>query len=482
MKLLFVSPELAPLIQQGGLGEGLSGLAKTFVRRGHQVTVALPRFAKGEPEGLTLQEHTPITLRDSPSDTLIDVKIYETRLDPGIRVMLFDVPGFHDKLGIWGTETEDNTDNARRFAIFSRAVVEHICLRHRDGDAYEIVHAHDWPVAMVPYLLREHRGEMPALRTVTTIHNLIFQGIFPANAIDHFELDARHLSPDRLGFYDRMNFQKGGIVSADAVTTVSPTYAKEITAAKNGELLDADLRARGRALVGIVNGIDTTLWNPKGDPFLDATYDADDASNKSRCKKSLLDEIGIAITDRPLVVSLGRVAIQKGSDVLAQALGEIAASGADVVIAGTGETERIDALREATSRVPDHAKYLGFVDDRMAHRLVAAADILAMPSRFEPCGVVQLFAQRYGALPVVHRTGGLADTVIDGSIAVASGIAFDGLTPQNISRAIARAIEIVKSEAWPTMRARIMRINVSWTRAAAHYEQLYRAIQTTRLG
>jgi starch synthase len=480
MDLLFVSPELDPFIKVGGIADGIAALARELGGFGHRVTVALPRFARVALPPCAAPP--PVALPGARVELAA-----HGGLPGGVEVLLFEVPGDHERLGVYGDDVSDALDNVGRWALFTRAVVALVAARARAGAPFDVVHGHDWPAAMVPYLLREGRGAgvvAPRPRIALTVHNLAHQGIFPREALALFGLGPEHFASDRLEFYGRINLLKGGILAADIVTTVSPTYAREILTPEHGELLEGVLGARAGDLRGILNGVDDAVWDPGRDPALPARYDAADPGPKAECKRALLGELGLGVDDagveRPLVVSLGRVVEQKGSDLLATALPALVRAGATVIAAGAGEPAFTRALEAAAAGAPGRAAYLGWVTEAVAHRLIAAADLVAMPSRYEPCGLVQLYAQRYGALPVVRRTGGLADTVIDADVSPeeGTGFLFEEATADALVGAVARAMAAMRSPRRDELRRRVMRLELGFRPVAVRYERLYRELLT----
>lgn len=520
MDILFVATELAPMIKVGGLADVASALSKALRLLGHKVTIALPRFPAIEQGGLMLARRlTPLMLpphasgargggaplpsagsvpgrgsRDAEGPRT-EVTLFDGRLGSGVELLLLDIQtpdaagapaqGLYNRPGIYGENSEDYPDNARRFGLFSRAVVEVVRQRARAGAPFDIVHVHDWPSAMIPYLIREQGAELARTRTVLTIHNLAHQGVFPAEALTELGLGKEHFGTDRLEFYGHINFLKGGILAADALATVSTTYAREIITPEFGERLEGVLGTRREKISGIINGIDYAVWNPMTDPALPARYDAEDTSNKGRCKSALLAELGLSIQpDRPLIVSLGRIVHQKGSDLLAAALPKILKSDVNVVIAGAGDEALEGKLRAAVAKHKDRAVYLGAVSEPVAHRLFAAADIVVVPSRYEPCGLVQLYAQRYGALPVATATGGLCDTIVDvdAALETGTGFLFDKPTATALVGAVQRALAAMEHPRWAALRRRVMRLDLGWDRPARRYAQLYRAIVAEERG
>jgi starch synthase len=478
MDILFAASELAPMIKVGGLAEVVASLSKALRLLGHKVTVALPRYKALESSGLMMaRKLTPMVL-DAGSASPVEVTLYDGRLGTGVELVVLDVPGFADRPGIYGEEGRDYEDNGRRFALFSRAVVELVRQRARAGAPFDVVHAHDWPTAPVPYLLRE-QSPVGSTRSVLTIHNLAHQGLFPRDVLRHLGLTEEHFRPDRLEFYGQVSFLKGGILSADALTTVSTTYATEILTPKQGERLDGVLRTRAARLTGIVNGIDYAVWNPMTDPAIIARYDAEDTANKGRCKSALLQELGLEIRpERPLLVSVGRVVNQKGSDLLASALPKLLKNDIAVVIAGEGDRELMAKIEAAVAKAPERAKYLGLVSEAAVHRLMAAADLVLVPSRYEPCGLVQLYALRYGAAPVAARTGGLIDTIVDldAELETGTGFLFDKPTATALVGGVQRALSALTSPRWSAVRRRIMRLELGWDRPARRYMQVYRQL------
>jgi starch synthase len=488
MEILFVASELAPMVKVGGLADVVAALSKALRLLGHRVTIALPRYPGVEAGGLMLARRlTPLVLADDPARGIpgAEVTAYDGRLGSGVDLLMLDVPGLYDRPGIYGEGGVDYTDNDRRFGVFCRAVAEIVRQRAEAGAPFDIVHAHDWPAALVPYLLRhaaQTAGTPPLARTpartVLTIHNLAHQGLFPREALGYAGLGPEHFHVDRIEFYGRVSFLKAGILAADQLTTVSTTYAREILTPEMGERLDGVLRLREKDLVGIINGIDYAVYNPMTDPALLARYDADDPANKGRCKTALLQELGLEIqTDRPLLVSVGRVVPQKGSDLLAAALPKILKADVAVAIAGTGDPALVSKLQGAVAKTSERAVFLGAAPEPIIHRLLAAADVVLVPSRYEPCGLVQLYAQRYGAVPVACRTGGLCDTIVDcdAALETGSGFLFDKPTAASLVGGVQRALGAMTSPRWGALRRRVMRLDLGWDRPARRYASVYRA-------
>jgi starch synthase len=481
MDILFVASELAPMVKVGGLADVVAALSKAVRLLGHKVTIALPRYPGIEAGGLMLARRlTPVML---PADAALgvaaaEVTVFDGRLGSGVELLVLDAPGLFDRAGIYGEDGVDYPDNAHRFGLFCRAVAEVVRQRAASGVPFDIVHAHDWPAALVPYLIRQRHAEMSRTRTVLTLHNLSHQGLFPREALAHAGLGPEHFAMDRLEFYGKISFLKAGILTADQITTVSTTYAREILTPELGERLDGVLRQREKDLTGIVNGIDYAVYNPMTDPALAARYDADDPGNKGRCKAALLQELGLEIRpERPLLVSIGRVVAQKGSDLLAAALPKILKADVAAVVAGTGDPLLVTKLGAAVAKTPERALYLGAAPEAIIHRLLAAADVVLVPSRYEPCGLVQLYAQRYGAVPVACRTGGLSDTIVDcdAALETGTGFLFDKATATALIGGTQRALAAMTSPRWSALRRRVMRLDLGWDRPARRYATVYRA-------
>ena len=479
MRLLVIVPAVAPLVRDGGVAEGILALSRALARMGCQVTVAVPASP-----ALDLAAVRWSADFAAPAGSAARLRYGE--LGNGARVLLIatGAPAPRGNPGgagdAWGCDTDDRA-TAEHFARFCQAVVAHVDASAAAGAPYAVVHAHDWPGAPALHLLASRRAPAPA--TVLTIHNLVFQGIYPREAGRHLgpsvEGDA-HAALDSGG---KLNFLRAGIVSADLVLTVSPTYAREIVRPGLGEGLHAELAARGPTLRGLANGIDDALWDPARDPHLAARYDAGDPSGKRACKAALLAELGLAGRgEAPLAVSLGRIDAQKGSDVLAEALGPLAANDVTTLVAGSGDADLARGLERAAREAGPRARYLGYVPEPLAHRLIAAADVVLLPSRFEPCGIVQMYAQRYGALPVARRTGGLGDTIVDCDVdpARGTGILFGPLGAGAVVDATLRGIAARRAPSWPEVEQRLLRLPLGWGRAAMHHRMLYDDLATKR--
>jgi starch synthase len=473
MEILFVASEVAPWSKTGGLGDVAAALPRALAARGHEVAVVSPRYGSIDPRaaGFTRREGllrirgeaaTAWVRRGKPSFWLVE----HPRL-------------FGSRPGLYGEGGRDYPDNAERFTFLSRAA---LALPGAAGLRPRVVHANDWQTGLLPYLLRHEHGADPHLagaRTVFTIHNLAYQGVFPKTVVPHLGLpwDAFHV--DAMEFYDQLGFLKAGLVFADALTTVSPTYAREIRTREGGNGLDPLLRDRAADLHGILNGIDATEWDPATDPHLPAHFTARALAGKARCKAALQREVGLPVRpDAPLAAMVSRLADQKGVDLLVAALPELLARDVQLVMLGSGEARYEQALAQAAAeRRGQMVVRLGF-DEGLAHRIEAGADVFLMPSRYEPCGLNQLYSLRYGTVPVVRAVGGLEDTVEDyDGWNAGTGFKFRDYTPAALSLAVRRALDVHRDRrAWRGLQARGMAEDFSWDRSAASYEALYRRL------
>lgn len=473
MEILFVSTELAPYAKVGGLADVAQALPKALRSLGHKVTMLLPRYPGFEEGGLSLARRlTPIVCELGGKK--VSMTVYDGRLPSQIDLILVDVEGFYSRNAIYGEKGEDYPDNAERFAALSIAAGEIAKLRADEGRPFDVIHANDWPTALAP--LHAKRAGF-AGKTVLTIHNIAHQGIFPKDALPKTGLTWDDFTPSCAEFYGSVNLLKAGILAADVVTTVSDTYANEIRTEAGGHRLDGVVREKG-ALVGILNGIDYSIWNPATDSVLAGRFDGEDQSNKARCKGALQKELGLPLdVDAPLVISVGRLDNQKGSDLVAEMLPKLLrGTNAQVVLAGDGEPALVAAYKAAVEASDGRAVFAQAASEALVHRIFAAGDIALVPSRFEPCGLVQMYAQRYGALPVAHRTGGIVDTVVDcdAHLETGTGFLFEEATASALLGATERALSAMRSPAWRNLVRRVMRLDRAWERAARKYEQVYK--------
>jgi starch synthase len=484
MEILFASTELAPFVKVGGLADVAAALPKALRALGHRVTVVLPRYPLLESSGLLLARRlTP--LKFTLGDKSFEATLYDARLASQVDLLVVDLPGLLDRDGVYGERGVDYPDNALRFAAFSRAVAEIALARGIAGQPVDVVHCHDWPTALVPTYLQALARNTEALastRTVLTLHNVAHQGVFASEVFPSLGLPAASFTVEGLEFYGKLNFLKQGIIAADRLTTVSPTYAREIQKAgvegRGGHGLEGVLASKSRPIVGILNGVDAGVWNPAVDPALAARYDAEDHTPRARCRGALQKELGLPLdAAAPIIGSVGRLVHQKGSDLVAAVLPRILRhTEAQVVICGDGDEALVAKLEAAVQKSHGRAVFVRAAAEPVVHRLYAAADLVLVPSRFEPCGLVQMYAQRYGALPVARATGGLVDTVVDcdTGLETGTGFLFQEDDHAALLAAIERGIAARAHARWPSLVRRVMRLDRGWERPARQYEQLFR--------
>jgi starch synthase len=472
--VLLIGSEAQPFAKTGGLADVLGALPSALQRLGWDATVALPRY-RGVSAG-ALVDAFPVTVGGYTRDA----GFYEAPLADGARALLVDCPDLYDRPGLYTIDNTDYPDNARRFAFLTRAALEYA---GRRPAAPSLVHAHDWQAALAPVYLRTLYASHPVLGgtpSVLTIHNLAYQGLFEPGWLPRLDLGWDQFAVNRLEYYGRISFLKGGIADARVVTTVSRRYAEEIQTPAYGFGFDGILRARAADLVGILNGIDTREWDPARDSFLPKAFDSGDLSGKRDAKIAVLGRYGLAADEaalkRPLIGMVSRMVDQKGFDLIAATLDDLTALDASFVILGTGEPRYQEMWRAAAARHPDRiGARIGF-DESLAHLIEAGADIFLMPSRFEPCGLNQMYSMRYGTVPVVHGVGGLADTVVDYSPRSkrSTGFVLASYTPPALLEALNRAFTVFRDpRKWQAVQAAGMRQDFSWDRSAQEYVKIY---------
>src|SRR5262245_1750982 len=430
LRILVMASEVDPFAKTGGLADVASALPTALQALGHDVRILMPKYrgveaAHGEP----LRPVVP-PFRVPLGDREIEGTLHEGRTASGVPVYFLAQEHYYDREGLYGTGDGDYWDNCERFTFFCRGGLEAIARLGESGAGAwrpQVVHANDWETGLVPVYLRTLYRDDPrlsALATLFTIHNLAYQGVFWHYDVPMTGLGWDLFTPAGIEFYGKLNFLKGGLVFSDLLTTVSQTYAREMRTAAFGNGLEGVLEERSHDLHGVVNGIDYALWNPGKDPLIPDTYSADDPSGKAACAAGLRAELGLEAGPGPLIGMVTRLAEQKGLDLVLEALPGILAAGARVALLGSGDATLEAAFTAAARQHPRHvAVHIGY-DAGLAHRLYAGADCFLMPSRYEPCGLGQLIALRYGAAPVVRRTGGLADTVTEFDPARRSGTGF----------------------------------------------------------
>ena len=487
LNICMVSSEVMPLAKTGGLADVVGSLAIEFARLGHDVQVILPLYQQiardyrmtdyvwlsvptaGGLIETSIQEISCPTLRVTGSGRL---RVLAVRHDS-----FFFRPGLYQEAGL------DYPDNLARFAFFCRAVMELLVQFSETGEwQADLLHLHDWQAALCAVYLQtlyHSKASLGTLASVLTIHNLGYQGLFPEEQFSLTGLSPNLYTPAALEFYGRVNLLKGGLVFADLLTTVSPTYSQEIQTSEYGCGLEGVIGGRNHVLHGIVNGIDAELWNPAQDPYLPAPYTPFDMSGKARCKKSLQRELGLHPLKGPLLGVIARLTSQKGIDLLIEILPELMELDVQVVILGTGEMRYEQQIRELMESYPGRIAMRNVFDERLAHRIEAGADMFIMPSRYEPCGLSQLYSLRYGTVPIVRKTGGLADTVVNYTPRAfkgsrATGFSFTDSCGASLLTCLLLALSVYKKKAdWQRIVKAGMVQDLSWNRSAAIYVQLF---------
>jgi len=483
MRLLFATAEVSPIAKTGGLGDVCGSLPKALAKLGHEVAVFMPFHRQAREwfaqSGAPLEPALPTT--QIPWANWAAEATYLRSTLPGSDLPLYLVANDHffDRVQIYAPRADGYDDAIERFAFFCRAVIEGCELL---GIAPDILHAHDWHTALLPvYLHSGLRGSGPFrnTRSVFTIHNLNYQGIGRATQFASLGLHSRYWAPDGVEHYGEVNLMKGGIIFADQVTTVSPNYAREIQLPAYGAGLDGVVRSLSFKLTGILNGIDVERWNPADDPDLPSHYDGDRLNGKALCKRALLREAKLRLRPKtPLLCFISRLVDQKGVDLLVPVLGRMLRAGAYAVVLGSGEARYERALAQIGAENEERCRvWIGF-DDALSHRIYAGADMLLMPSIYEPCGLNQMYALRYGTLPVVRLTGGLVDTVVpfDGTNEEeADGFGFSATGSEELyTAAWLGMLNYRDSRVWRRLQRNAMAADFSWDRSAGEYELVYR--------
>jgi len=480
MRILFVASEGLPFSKTGGLADVAEALPKALVAAGHEVGVVLPRYRGTKASAVVLPSlSVPI------GDRLRFLAVVDGAMVAGVCYYFVDDPEYFDREQLYGVQGKDYPDNAERFAEFSRAAIElakHVWLP-------DVIHCHDWQTGLVPVLLRTLYAADPLLRSVPvvfTVHNMGYHGLFPREILGRLGLPESLFHMEALEFYGRVNFLKGGLVFSDYLTTVSRKYAEEIQTPEYGHGLDGVIRKRADRLRGILNGVDYSVWSPEEDTFIAAQYSAKELSGKRLCKKDLLEQFKLPVKDlaRPVVGIVSRFADQKGFDLIAQVARELLEENLAMVALGTGEPKHEELFRELAARFPEKVGVKVGFDNALAHKIEAGADMFLMPSRYEPCGLNQIYSLRYGTVPVVRATGGLDDTIepFDPATGRGTGFKFEAYDGRTLLACLRQALAVYRDEkAWRKLQANGMAEDFSWKVSAAEYVRLYDAARKTRI-
>ena len=479
MHIAFAASECVPFSKTGGLADVVGALPRALAALGHKVSVYTPLYRN------TKLENPRIAVRSITvpfDDQYRFCSIVDGGVHHGVQFYFVDYPAYFDRDALYGTPIGDYHDNAERFALFCRAVLE----ASKILGVPDIFHCHDWQSALIPVLLRTLYGEDPAferVNSVFTIHNMGYQGLFPAEILPLLMLPWDLFTLTKMEFYGKVNFLKGALVYADFITTVSRRYSLEIQTAEYGFGLEGVLRARSGTVAGILNGVDYSEWNPEIDRYTAAHYSALDLSNKAKDKADLLREYGLADSPLPVIGIVSRFASQKGFDLIQQVGDRMAREDAIYVVLGSGDKTYEDLLRRLNKQYPAKFAVRVAYDNALAHRIEAGADMFLMPSRYEPCGLNQIYSLRYGTVPIVRATGGLDDTIEnwDPVSRKGTGFKFADYVGEEMLATIKIALEVFKDKAaWQQLMRNGMARDFSWNTSAKEYVRVYEKTRQVR--
>ena len=476
MKIVHAASEFFPYAKTGGLADAVASLSGTLADNGHEVSAFLPgyRFALEHKDAAKAERVLRLKIEMGDQFLSGDVRMFSPKKN--LKIYLVCREEFFDRRNPYGTGERDYEDNADRFIFFCKGVVETLRLADLSAD---VVHSHDWQGALLPMLVRdaERRHDVTlAVKTVFTIHNIAYQGLFPRTVFARTNLPEDLNNMDGLEYYEQTNLLKGGILFADRVTTVSPQYAKEIQTPEFGNGLDGVVQTREDDIVGLLNGVDMAVWNPATDALLPARYSAANLAGKAACRAELLKKCGFTANYKgPVFGVVCRFAEQKGLDLLLANKDFFLKQECRLVVLGSGEKRYEDALRKLAEQAPAKISLSARLDEAMSHLIEAGSDFFVMPSLFEPCGLNQMYSQVYGTVPIVSRVGGLIDTVVDADESPATGTGLMAApTAEGLGEALGRAMKLfADSPRMAAVQKRGMAKDFSWKIAAAGYEKLY---------
>lgn len=475
MKILFAASEAAPFAKTGGLADVAGSLPPALAALGHDVRVIMPRYRLVSPEKYDLRHfatfYVPLGSWKERCDVL------EGRMGNNVPVYFVHKDIYYDRPELYRTARTDYPDNAERFIFFSRSILE-FC--RAVGFSPDIIHCNDWQTGLVPlYLSKLYRGDarLDRTKTVFTVHNLGYQGTFWHWDMRLLGLGWDVFTPEGIEFWGKISFLKAGLVFSDVITTVSRTYSREIQTSEYGHGLEGVLAKRAADLYGVANGIDYKEWNPSHDGLIARKFTASRPAGKAACKKALRNRVGLPDSGAPVIGMVTRLVGQKGLDILTEALPEFMTTGVQLVVLGTGEEKYHRLLSRAADRYSGSMRVQLEFDDAMAHAIYAGSDMFLMPSRYEPCGLGQMIALRYGSVPVVRKTGGLADTVADYNPRTGrgTGFMFTDYLPEALAAAVRRAVTVFRDgKKWKSLMQAGMRKDFSWEHSAKEYVKIYR--------
>jgi starch synthase len=477
MKIAMIASEVTPFAKTGGLADVIGTLTVALERLGHDLFVIAPAYRSAQQGNFSLRD-TGRTFSVPLGGRREEASVLQASLGKNVPVYLIRADRYFDREFFYGTPSGDYPDNAERFIFFSRAALE--LLRQQPVD---IVHAHDWQAALALVFLKTQPAryrETALAKTVFTIHNLGFQGIFPESAWPLLDLTRDYFTPPFLEYYGNINFLKGGLLFGDKITTVSPSYAQEIMTSEQGFGLEGVLRQRAADLVGILNGVDYQYWNPWTDPYLAHHYGQNSLTVKRDCKRALARAVGLREKNNtPLIGMISRLTSQKGFDLIEEIFDALMERDVQVVMLGSGEPRYEKFFLAAAARYPGRVAVETGFNEPLAHQIEAGADFFVMPSHYEPCGLNQMFSLKYGTIPVVRAVGGLKDTVedYDSENQTGTGFVFQEYDSKALLVAIDRGLAVFRDkQAWTALRRRAMEMDYSWDRSAKLYSNLYRQL------
>ncbi|MDR0549933.1 MAG: glycogen synthase [Deltaproteobacteria bacterium] len=475
MRIFFVTPEAVPCSRAGGLGDISYHLPRALQNLGHEITVLVPKYSGSEELDLTYRRDLDRAIDLSISNRL--AQFYELNLKGAHQIILVGCDDLFARPGIYGNEFGDYDDNAERYVFFSKAVSS-LLNELIDPDVPTVVHAHDWPTGLVPMYLKTAKPLSPRLKgvgAVFTYHNLANQGTFPYYDFAMTGLDWNLFNFRGLEFHGQLNLTKAGLLGADLISTVSHRYAKETLGQEFGHGLEGVLKERQSRLRSVLNGVDYALWDPAIDHYIPAQYRPEDLAGKKICRDNLTALFGLKPGQDPIVVMVSRLLSRKGFDLVARAMPTLLEMPLRLVFMGTGEDQYISFLRETARQNPKKVGLKLAYDPALTHQILAGADVFLAPSRFEPCGLEQMYALKYGAVPVVRATGGLDDTVQDEleRPGQGTGYKFQQYTPEDLVGALKTALKVFPEPQWPALMLRGMRTDFSWDLSAVSYAAIY---------
>ena len=487
MHIAFAASECVPFSKTGGLADVVGALPRALAALGHQVSVYVPRYRQTK---LTDPETVVRSITIPFDDKYRFCSVVTAGASAGVRFYFVDYPPYFDRDGLYGTAAGDYPDNAERFAMFSRAVLE----ASKVLGVPQVFHCHDWQSALVPVMLRTLYAEDPAFRdvaTVFTIHNMGYQGLFPPDTLPLLMLPWDLLAMSKMEFFGQVNFLKGALVFSDFITTVSKKYSHEIQTSEYGFGLEGVLHDRAATITGILNGVDYDEWSPQTDKLIAANYSSQDLSGKRKCKQDLLNAFGITNADArvdtkiPVIGIVSRFAAQKGFDLIAQIMDRLAREEMILVVLGSGDKLYEEMFQRLQKQFPNKIAAKVAFDNGLAHKVEAGADMFLMPSRYEPCGLNQIYSLKYGTVPIVRATGGLDDTIEpwDARTGKGTGFKFHDYTGEALLATIKQALLAYQDpSSWQTLMRNGMGRDFSWGASAREYGKVYERARQMRAG